>query len=204
MKHQLYMLSLIILIFSCKENRSEKNKPSEINALSSAIENEDEGLANNPYQDNDSQKALYKALKKKTPLTNDELFAILPEDINGNKPPSNLALQVSRQLASGIYGTFGKTSYNFFIQDGVGSLAIVRNFFDSYKIQPQGPPQTEYVYVERDGYKTISFLQPEIKRNYIRFIYNDRFQITLEGPDSADVLWSYIDFENLKKIAQFN
>ncbi|TCL68719.1 hypothetical protein EV196_101138 [Mariniflexile fucanivorans] len=76
--------------------------------------------------------------------------------------------------------------------------------FDALKFKNRGSVETEYVYAEHDGYKTIAFLQPNIKRNNIRFIYNNRFRISIEGPDSADVLWSYIDFENLKKLDQFN
>ncbi|WP_273275181.1 hypothetical protein, partial [Maribacter polysiphoniae] len=159
MKNHTFICCLLVLLFSCKESANQEKK-----TISSAIEKAKEKTMDNPYLDNDSQKAIYKALKKKTPLTNDQLFAILPEDINGHKPTSDLVLQVSSQLTSGIYGPLGKKSYNFFIQDGVGSRAIVRNFFDTYKIQPQGPPQTKYVYQDRDGYKTIAFLQPKIKR----------------------------------------
>lgn len=199
MKNHTFICCLLVLLFSCKESANQEKT-----TISSAIEQAKEKTMDNPYLDNDSQKAIYKALKKKTPLTNDQLFAILPEDINGHKPTSDLVLQVSSQLTSGIYGPLGKKSYNFFIQDGVGSRAIVRNFFDTYKIQPQGPPQTEYVYQDRDGYKTIAFLQPKIKRNFIRFVYNNRFEITLEGPDPVEELWSYIDFENLKKLDKYN
>tara|TARA_R110000765_G_scaffold213296_2_gene318381 strand:+ start:1837 stop:2451 length:615 start_codon:yes stop_codon:yes gene_type:complete len=204
MKTHIYILSLLLLIISCKESSIEEKKTVDQTTISSAIENAQKEVLTNPLQITKSEKALYKALKKKIPLTNDQLFAVLPKDINGNKPVGDYALQVSSQLTSGMYKPIGKRGYNFFIQDGVGSLAVVRNFFDSYKIQAQGPSETEYVYKEHYGYKTIAFLQPEIKRNYIRFIYNDRFEITLEGPDAADTLWSYIDFENLKKLDQFN
>ena len=200
MKKYLYLLSLMLLIVSCKETTKEAENAT----ISSAIENAKEEVSSKSIQDGESDQLDYKALKKKTPLTNDQLFAVLPKDINGNKPIGDYALQVSRQLTSGMYGPIGKLGYNFFIQDGVGSKAIVRNFFNSYITKPQGPPQTEYVYLKRDGYKTIAFLQPDIKRNYIRFIYNNRFEITLEGPDSADVLWTYIDFENLKKLDKYN
>ncbi|NCP53225.1 MAG: hypothetical protein GW827_03260 [Flavobacteriales bacterium] len=203
MKTHIFLCSILMLLVSCKDPATKEKEGLKTTSISSAIENAQEAAATNASQDRESEKATYKALKKKTPLTNDQLFAVLPKHINGNKPVSNYVLQVSSPLASGVYGPLGKKSYNFFIQDGVGSSAVVRNFFDSYKIKNQGPPKTEYIYLERDGYKTIAFLQPEIKRNEIRFVYNNRFRITLEGPDSADVLWSYIDFENLKKLDQY-
>jgi hypothetical protein len=202
MKTYIFLCCILVLLFSCKDRTNEEKQTSENTIISSAIEETKEKAADNPQQESDSQKAIYKALKKKTPLTNDQLFAILPKDINGNKPTNNYALQISSQLTSGMYGPVGK-NYSFFIQDGTGSSVIVRNFFDSYKIKSQGPPQREYIYAERDGYKTIAFLQPTIKRNEIRFVYNNRFRITLEGPEPADMLWSYIDFENLKKLDHY-
>ena len=198
MKNHLYVLALILLMGSCTGTQKETKN----STVSSAIQKAKEATVNNPYQDSDSQKAVYKALKKKIPLTSEQLLAVLPEHINGKRPLNEYALQSSPQLASGMYGATN-SPYNFFIQDGVGSSAIVRNFFDSLKFKNQGPEGTEYVFEEHDGYKTIGFLQPQIKRNYIRFIYNNRFQITLEGSDAADALWSYIDFENLKKLNQY-
>lgn len=195
----LYLLTLGLLMVSCQEGQKETSNITTY----STTEKAREATVKNPYQDSDSQKALYKVLEKKTPLTNEQLFAVLPEHINGQKPVNEYALQSSPQLASGMYGA-STSPYNFFIQDGVGSSAIVRNFFDSLKFKNQGPEGTEYVYEDHDGYNTIAFLQPNIKRNYIRFIYNNRFQITLEGADDANTLWSYIDFENLKKLDQYN
>ena len=203
MKNQLYILTLLLLIISCKENSTEKVKTTENTTISSTIEQTKEAVLSNPYQDDVSQKAVYKALKKKTPLTNEELLVALPLHINGNQPIGEYALQAQLQEASGIYGT-AQSSYTFWIEDGSGSKAIVRNFYDSHRFKNQGPEGTEYVYQERDGYKTVAFLQPKIKQNQISFIYNNRFRITLLGPDAANVLWSYIDFENLKKLDKYN
>ncbi len=202
MKNQLYILSLLLLIFSCKENSNEKIKTSEKTSISTATEKENTEMINNPYQDAESQKTLYKALKKKTPLTKAQLLSAIPEHINGNKKIGEHRFEASNQVANGMFGSFD-SPYNFWIEDGSGSRAIVRNFFDALKFKNQGPVDTEYVYTEHDGYQTIAFLQPKIKRNNIRFIYNNRFRISIEGPDSADVLWSYIDFENLKKLDQY-
>jgi hypothetical protein len=197
-KYSLLILSFIVC--SCNINSKTETKNS---IISTTTKNVKEKAVDNINHDRETQKALYKTLNKKTPLTNDQLFAILPKEINGNKPFDNNALQVSNQLASGVYGPIGK-HYNYYIQDGAGSSAIVRNFYNGYTIKSQGPPETEYIYLERDGYNTIAFLQPKIKRNNIGFIYNNRFKISIEGPDDDTILWSYIDFENLKNLDQFN
>jgi len=203
MKHQLYILTSFLLIISCKENSPEKVKTSENTVISSSPENAEEEVITNSLEDGESQKALYKALKKKTPLTSIQLLPVIPEHINGNNKIGEHRFESSNQVAQGMYGSFN-SPYNFWIEDGSGSRAIVRNFFDSYKLKNKGPVGTEYVYTEHDGYKSIAFLQPKIKRNNIRFIYNGRFRISIEGSDSVDVLWSYIDFENLKKLDQYN
>jgi len=202
MKKLFYMSVFTLLLFSCNESAEKEKKSILKTAVSSTIENTEEKTMTNPYQDGESQKALYKALKKKTPLTRIQLVPVIPEQINGHKKIGEHRFEASNQVAQGMYGSF-ESPYNFWIEDGSGSRAIVRNFFDSFKLKNQGPEGTEYVYTEHDGYKTIAFLQPKIKRNTIKFIYNNRFRISIEGSDTADVLWSYIDFENLKKLDQY-
>lgn len=192
-----------MFLFSCKDSAIKEKNSTLKTTISSATENVEELVSNKTYQDSEPQKAIYNALKKKTPLSNDQLFAILPKEINGHTPTNKYALQISNQLTSGMYGPI-ESHYSFFIQDGTGSSAVVRNFFDSYSIKSHGPPQTDYIYTERDGYKTIAFLQPTINRNEVRFVYNNRFRITLNGPDNPATLWSYIDFENLKTLDQYN
>ena len=199
MKTHIYVLSLLLLIISCKENSNIEKQTLE----NSTIENKEGEVVTNSYQDSKDQKALYKDLKKKIPLSAEQIIPVLPEHINGNKKISEHRFEASNQMANGTYGAYD-SPYNFWIEDGSGSRAIVRSFFDSLKFKNQGPEDTEYVYKDRDGYKTIAFLQPKIKRNQISFIYNNRFKISLLGPDNADKLWSYIDFENLKKLDQFN
>ena len=199
MKNQLYVLSLLLLIISCNENPKETKRGS----ISSATENLEEEVLTNSYQDSKSQKADYKTLKKLTPLSSKELLPFLPECLNKLANFSMYAYPGNQQMATGSYGSLDN-AYNFSIEDGAGSKAIVRNFFDSYKVKLQGPPQTQYIFTKRDSYKTIAFLQPTINRNQISFIYNNRFKITLEGVDSADTLWSYLEFENLKKLDQLN
>ena len=78
--------------------------------------------------------------------------------------------------------------------------ANVKNFEDAYKIQVQGAPGTEYVYKERDGYKTIAFLQPKINHVRISFIHNNRFRLILGGFESDDTLWKYIHKDDLQKL----
>ncbi len=199
---KLTLVVVVLVLVSCKDSTTEEKKTTLKTTISSAIEKAKEKASENQHDTQESDKALYKALKKKTPLTDDQLLATLPEHINGNKILGEYARQVGFQEAGGTYGSFdsAENTYTFWIKDGAGSKPIVKVFFYSYEIKSQGAPKTESVYTEHDGYKTFAFLQPEIKMNSIEFVYNNRFVISLIGRDSADALWSYIDFENLKKL----
>ncbi len=201
MKNYLYVSCFFLLLISCKESSSEEKKASKNTTILSAIENEKSKVEDDSLQDRENE--ANKALKNQIAFTSKELLPFLPELVNNHKKINGYAYPDSVQLVTGSYGS-AENIYNFSIEDGAGSKAIVRNFFYSYKIKNQGPPQTEYIFLERDGYKTIAFMQPKIKRNQISFIYNNRFLISIEGPDSDIVLWSYIDFENLKKLDQIN
>ncbi|MCM4171966.1 hypothetical protein DHD32_10770 [Arenibacter sp. TNZ] len=202
MKTKLFYVMILLFTAACQDSPKTEKKEAVDIVVTTATEKEKEATITNQYQDSDGQKALYKALKKKTPLTGGQLLPIIPEHINGNTKIGEHRYEASSQAANGAYGSFD-SPYNFWIEDGSGSRAIVRNFFDALKFKNQGPEGTEYVYQDRDGYKTIAFLQPKIKRNQISFIYNDRYRISLEGSDSPNALWSYIDFENLKKLDQY-
>lgn len=192
---------IILMIFafsiSCQTNNKQEN------TFSTAIEDEKATSKERKTDYKNSDKELFKALKKITPLSSKELLPFLPEHINGNKKTNEYAYPGSGQMATGGYGPLN-SQYNFSIEDGAGSKAIVKNFFNTYSQHLIGSSGNEYVYKERDGYKTIAFLQPKINRNQISFIYNNRYRITLEGSDDVDALWKYIDFENLKKLDQHN
>jgi hypothetical protein len=193
---------LIIFTFSisCQTNKKQEK---EENTFSTAIEDMKAISKERKIDYKNSDKETFKALKKITPISSKELLPFLPEVINGNKKTNKYAYPGSGQMATGGYGPLN-SQYNFSIEDGAGSKAILKNFFNTYSQNLIGSKGNEYVYKERAGYKTIAFLQPKISRNQISFIYNNRFRITLEGSDDVDALWSYIDFENLKKLDQYN
>jgi len=207
---------LIIVTFSisCQTNKKQEK---EENTFSKAIEDVKAISKERKIDYKNSDKETFKALKKITPLSSKELLPFLPEVINGNKKTNKYAYPGSGQMVTGDYGPLN-SQYNFSIEDGAGSKAIVKNFFNTYSQYLIGSSGNEYVYKELAGYKTINeyaykelagyktiaFLQPKISRNQISFIYNNRFRITLEGSDDVDALWTYIDFENLKKLDKHN
>ncbi|MDP5081300.1 MAG: hypothetical protein NWP87_01500 [Winogradskyella sp.] len=192
MNSYLKILTLFVLTISCQSNKSE-----EISDLSN-LEKETRS------QKNDNN--LSKDLQSKTTLTKQQFNDFFPKEIGAYK-----LINVSVLMSSGFGGaTYIKdndynTSMTYSLEDGNRkNSAITRNFEVSYNMKAKGPEETEYIYTERDGYKTIAFLQSKINRNDVRFVYNNRFRITLEGTDLPDKLWLYINFDNLKKLDQLN
>jgi hypothetical protein len=192
MKTNVFYLLIILIVGACQESSKTEKIDAEEPPATSAVEMD---------KTNETSKEAQKALKKITPLSSEELLPYLPKLVNGHKRANQYAYPGGGQMATGGYGP-ADNQYNFSIEDGAGTKAIVKNFAVSYKMRHKGPQDTEYIFLERDSYETIAFLQPKISRNQISFIYNNRFRLSLEGPDKADDLWSYIDFENLKKLDQ--
>lgn len=109
---------------------------------------------------------------------------------------------LQESLATASYGSFDN-SYNYSLSDGIENTAIVKNFEATYQSKLIGPEGTQYIRQERNGYKTLAFLQPKINRYSIEFIYKNRFKLVLEGPEVPDILWSYIKEEDLKKLDNY-
>ena len=138
-------------------------------------------------------------------LTEAQFNSFFPKEIGAYKL-INVSVLMSSAVASAMYikDNDYDHSMTYSLEDcNRKGAANIKNFEDSYKLKPQGPAGTEYRYTERDSYKTIAFLQPKIKRNDIRFIYNNRFRITLEGTADVDILWTYFKKEDLQKLDNY-
>jgi hypothetical protein len=177
---KLILIILISLFFSstsCKqENKTENSHPKEL------------------QQTIDSKK---KSLKG-APLTKEQLSDFFPDYLGSNKR-FDIFVVSGDAMATASYGSF-QSNYNYTISDGLKNKSTIGNFEISYKADHKAPEGIEYIKKEREGFKTIAFLQPDISRNSIQFIYKSRFKLVLEGPDHPDVLWSYIKKEDLKKL----
>ena len=68
-KFKYNLLILSILVCSCKENPKRELKEYDTKTISYPVENEQDKVLRNPLQITKSEKDLYKALKKKTLLT---------------------------------------------------------------------------------------------------------------------------------------
>jgi hypothetical protein len=192
-KNYLKTLTLFVLMVSCQSNKNEAV------SSNSTIE-----------KDNTSQKkdmVSSKDLQSKTSISDHQFGSFFPKEIGAYKLIEVTESTVlSRSITSAFYvkGDNMKNNMEYSVEDGhkKGS-SVLKDFDISYTYQNKGEGETEYIYKERNGYKTIAFLQPEENRNEIRFIYNQRFSIILEGADDPDTLWTYIKEEDLKKLDKY-
>lgn len=180
----LLMSCLVLLLISCKNTKENEEKS--INKI--------QKIELPKQKSNDSKKEQPKI----TLLSKTQFEAFFPEYLGSNKR-FNIFVYPGEPMATASYGSF-QNSYNFSVFDAIKDNSIIKNFEMSYNAKQNAPEGTEYVLKERDGYKTIAFLQPNIKRYNIQFVFNNRFNIVLEGPEHSDILWSYIKKEDLQKL----
>lgn len=192
-KNYLKILTVLVLMASCQSNKKEAD------SSISAIEKENTSQKKDMVSSENSQ--------SKTTASDKQFGDFFPKEIGAYKLIEvTQSTILSRTITSAFYlkGDNMKNNMEYSVEDGhkKGS-SVIKDFEISYKYQNKGEGETEYIYKERDGYKTIAFLQPEENRNEIRFIYNQRFSIVLNGADDTDTLWAYIKDEDLKKLDRY-
>jgi hypothetical protein len=190
MKANYFTLLLSLLFLACGSDAEKTNR-----RITTAIENAKQESAEN------ENKEVKKSLNKKDRLTKEQLLELFPEKI-GPHNKFNVYVAPGESVATGTYGDL-KKPFTFSVSDGAGRSSIVENFDLTYQSDLKGPEGTEYIKKERGNFKTLAFDQPGLHISNIAFIYNQRFRITLEGPENPDKLWEYIDFTNLKKLDKY-
>lgn len=186
-------LKILVFVFvvSCQQDKKEGISLGDAIAEKNASQ----------YRDSDS----YKGLQLKTTLTEAEFNDFFPKQIDGYDL-INVSVSKPNALGSALYVKNNDYAHSmtYSLEDGnKKNSAVLRNFEDAFAMEGKGPVGTEYIYKVREGYKTIAFLQPNIKRNDIRFVYDNRFRISLEGTADVQRLWSYIQKEDLQKLDNY-
>ncbi|WP_111309955.1 hypothetical protein [Confluentibacter sediminis] len=184
-KLTIIFFSVFTMILSCKNEVQTKAKDTS---------------NKNQQVELDKQKA--DNLNKDQLLTKTQFNNFFPEYLGSHKR-YNIFVLASEALATASYGDFSNT-FNYSLADGIKNSAVIKNFELSYNSELKGPEGTEYIKKERDGHKTIAFLQPKINRYNIEFTYNNRFKLVIEGSEHPDLLWKYIKKEDLQKLNKLN
>lgn len=140
-------------------------------------------------------------LQEMEPLTNDELKAWLPDDIDGMKRISYKAGQMGMvQIASveAEYANEDKSrKFKVEVIDGAGAMGSAATMGMRMMFSQDFEEETEYKTrktVTKKGVKAIEEYQKDNNRTTIEFMKNERFYIKATGTNmSVDETWDAVD-----------
>lgn len=198
MKNILKLTLVILLLVSCKDANKSK-------ALESVM---DDVVGNNDAV-NEKYNLLLKELGKKTPLTVTQLKEAFPKKLSilnldateENKVEPRI---IDNQLVAGNFGddTIRVEILDAADQKAVGAI-IPLKMLELNKVTSENNNTIRYSKQMRNGILTFGTdRDADTKSDFqseIRFLYNNRFYVTLEGKKmTTDQLWEAFDINSLK------
>ncbi len=199
MKNILKLILIVSLLVSCKESKNSRIMEGVMNEVTGKNEN-----VNEKYD------LLMKHLDTKTLLTNEQLLEAYPKSLGSLRLDSNEASVTGDKT---IVGSFGDDTIRMEILDAAGEnmmgAIIPLKMLHLNKITSEYNNTIRYSKKERNGILTFGTNRnKDTKADFqseLRFLYDNRFYITLEGKGmSIDALWGAFGVENLKKFKSYN
>ncbi len=199
MKKYLLSFLLISLLIGCKDNPVTKK----IQETTETVSNTTHVVKEmNKMQDD------IKDLSGVTPLTNDELKAWLPTEINGMKRISYKAGEVGMMGISSLNATFANEDkskkFSINLIDGAGEMGASVTASMRMMMSQDFEEEDEYSSrktVTRNGKKAIEESQKNNSRSTIQFMENKRFYIEAKGENMGiDETWDAIEKLKLNKL----
>jgi hypothetical protein len=211
MKKLLKLALVILLLVSCKDSPKSSDSKESQNI---------EGLIDEVTETNvdiDKKYALLmEELKTKTPLTNNQLMEAFPKKLGTlslDPSPENNKIEPRITGDKTVVGSFGDNTVRMEILDAGGEnvmgAIIPLKMLHLNKITSESNNTIRYSKIERNGILTFGTDRDEdTKADYqseIRFIYDNRFYVTLQGKNmNVDKLWDAIQLDDLKRFKEFN
>lgn len=199
MKKIVIIILSLFLFVGCKDNPVSKK----IKETKQSVSN-----TKNAMEEAKEMQKDIEALKEVTPLTNDELKAWLPDEINGMKRTKFTAGQASFMKIASIEATYESEdkSKKFKIQvlDGAGEMGAAATAGIRILLSQDFEEETESSIkktVKRNGVKVIEEYNKNSNNSSIQFLQDERFFINAQGTDmDLDETWDVIkklDVEDL-------
>lgn len=204
MKMILRFTVVALLLVSCKDSNESKILDGILNEATG--KNED---INEKYD------LLLKDLSEKTPLTDEQLMEAFPKklgnlnlDESGN---NNIEPEINRGKM--VAGDFGNGVVALEILDAAGENAtgaiIQLKMLQLNTVTSENDNTIRHSKQERNGFLTFGTDRDEDTnsdyQSEIRFLYDDRFYVTLQGKGmNIDKLWQKLNVDDLKKFKEFN
>ncbi len=178
------MAGLALLMLSCgNAKKEEKSDQSSGGGIVEGVSN-----LNKMAKSADKMKDLSETLKKLTPLTNDELKAVIPETLNGLKRKSFSAGGYGMAGMSAIQAEYGDDNKNVKISilDGAGETgsAVVSLMAMTLSMDAESESNgTKSKTTEINGLRAITedTKSGESISSSIKYLYKDRYSIGLDG-----------------------
>ena len=200
---KIIVLLVSISLLACKKDENKDAEPGIMDAVESVNQ-----MSKAADELKDFEKRS-EELKKIKPVSNDVFKELLPETLDGLKRSSytaGAASMVGLSSAEAGYGESGSKLVKISIYDGAGesgsAMITMTNMtlaMDSESINQTVTKKNE----EINGIRcmTENDSNPNYNRSSITYIYNNRFQITLDGQQmELDELKTYMDKLDLSKL----
>lgn len=205
MKNLFKLTLVVLLLVSCKDTNKSKAMEGVMNEI----------MGNND-DINEKYDLLMKDLDTKTPLTNDQLMEAFPKklsNLNLDASPDTKKVEPRVTGDKTVVGSFGDDTIRMGILDAAGQnkmgAIIPLKMLHLNKLTSESNNTIRYSKKERDGILTFGTDRdddtPADYQSEIRFLYNNRFYVTLEGKKmDVDALWNAIKLDDLKGFKGFN
>lgn len=199
------MKKLLLLFIVCSALIACKDNP-----VSKKIKETQETVSNttNAVKEMNKMQDDIKDLSEIAPLTNDELKAWLPDDINGMKRISYKAGEVGMMGISSIDATFANEDkskkFSINLIDGAGEMGAAVTMSMRMMMSQDFEEENETSIrktVTKNGKKAIVDYRKDDTRSKIQFMEDNRFYIEAEGENmSIDETWDAIEELKLNKL----
>lgn len=205
MKNLFKITLVVLLVTSCKE--APKSSDSKESQVIEGITNE--VIGKNVTID-EKYAQLMEELKTKTLLTDEQLLSAYPKKLGNLTLVKNEARITSSKT---VIGSFGNDVLQMEILDAGGEnvlgAIIPLKMLELNKIPSEANNSIRYSKKEHNGILIFGTDRNEdTKADYqseIRFLYDNRFYVTLEGKRmDVNALWNAIDINDLKKFKDYN
>ncbi len=192
MKNLILLLSIAMLVFSCKDNPAVKK-----------MKQAKDGVVNtkNVIKESTNMQDDIKNLSEMTPLTNEELKSWLPENVDGMKRTSYKAGAMGMMNIASLEATYAtedkSRSFKIEVIDGAGEMGALSTagmrmaFAQDFEEETEDKTRKS---VTKNGSKAIEEYNKRRNQSVIQFMQDKRFYIKATG-DKMDIddLWDLID-----------
>lgn len=192
MKKSILLLSIALLLFACKDNpmvkKAKETKDNVVNTQKVIKES-------TKIQDG------IKDLSETTPLTNDEMKAWLPDEVDGMKRTAFKTGAMGMMNIASVEATYASEdksrSFKLEVIDGAGEMGAVTTAGLRMAFSMDFEEETETKTrksVTKNGIKAIEEFDKRRNRSVIQLMQENRFYVKATGTNmEIDDLWDLID-----------